>query len=151
MLTFAMMQRRLLRAGKIHIALSTMTAITLAANALTTTLPGGVAWAATWLFNQLGRRGVDRFVRTWMFLVAGGVSSFALFLVIAVGVETAGSHGPVASLRWLVFLLAIIPLLALLGEELHKKGLLHGRGQRLLVLVARLPGGHWATGAARTL
>ncbi|HLH28045.1 MAG TPA: lysylphosphatidylglycerol synthase transmembrane domain-containing protein, partial [Acidimicrobiales bacterium] len=123
MLVFAMLQRRLLRAGGCDIPLSTMTLVTLAANAVTGTLPGGVAWSATWLFNQLGRRGVDRFVRTWMFLVAGGISSFALFVVVAVGTEAAGNHGPVSSLRWLVFLLALIPLGVLTLEALHKLGM----------------------------
>ena len=48
MLVFALIQKRLLRAGNVDVGLGSMTAITLAANALALTLPGGVAWGATW-------------------------------------------------------------------------------------------------------
>jgi putative heme transporter len=122
MLAFALLQRRLLRASGTKVALLPMTAVTLASNAIDATFPGGVAWAAAWLFNQLGRWGVDRFRRVWMFLVAGGVSSFALFIVVGSGVELAGPHGPVASLRWLVFLLALIPVVALVLELFRDTG-----------------------------
>ena len=121
MVVFGRLQQRLLRAGGSSVPLPTMVAITTASNAVTGTLPGGVGWAAAWLYDQLGSRGVPRFTRVWAFLVAGGVSSFALFLVIACGVEIAGPHGPVASLRWLAFLLAVVPLLALVVEVLHER------------------------------
>lgn len=148
MLVFARLQQRLLRAGGTRLGLGTMTAVTVAANAVTGTLPGGVGWAAAWLFNQLGHRGVSRFLRVWMFLVAGGVSSFALFVVVAGGVWSAGPHGPVASLRWLVFLLALIPLVALLLEAFRSTAgvqRLLGAGARF---VCALPGGGRILGGA---
>lgn len=116
MVVFARLQQRLLRAGGAELGLGTMTAITTAANALTGTLPGGVGWAAAWIYDQLGTRRVARVVRVWAFFVAGGVSSFALFVIVAAGVEIAGGRGPVSSLRWLAFLLALIPLAALALE-----------------------------------
>ncbi len=116
MVAFAGLQRRLLRAAGSSVPLSAMTGLTLASNSIDATFPGGVAWAAAWLFSRLGRFGVDRFQRVWVFLVAGGVSSFALFLVVGSGVELAGSQGPVASLRWLVLLLALIPAVAVVLE-----------------------------------
>jgi uncharacterized membrane protein YbhN (UPF0104 family) len=73
----------------------------LAANALAGSLPGGAAWSATWSWRQLRQRGVDRRLATWVILVAGALSSFALFLLVVVGAEVAGDGGPVASLRWL--------------------------------------------------
>ena len=100
MVVFARMQRWLLLAGHVKLPLRTMVEITLAGNAISTTLPGGVAWAAAWAFGQLRRRGVDRFLRVWVFLVAGAVSSFALFILVAIGIEVAGGRGPVAGLRW---------------------------------------------------
>src|SRR5579875_3306587 len=141
MVSFALLQKRLFRAGGVQLGVWSMIAITTAANAVTGTLPGGVGWAAAWQFDQFGRRGVTRFLRVWVFLVAGGVSSFALFMVIATGVETAGSHGPVSRLRWLVFLLALIPIFGLLMEIFHNSRPV----QRLALLAeaetARLPGG----------
>jgi putative heme transporter len=142
MLTFARLQQRLFRAGGDRLPLSTMTSTTVAGNALNATLPGGVAWAAAWLFNQYGRRGVGRFNRVWVFLVAGGVSSFALFVIFAVGVEAAGSRGPVAWLRWPVLLLAVIPVLALVIESLHKTRPVRAGARWLGALLEHhLPGG----------
>ena len=121
MVFFGRMQQKLLRAGGADLSLPTMVSITTAANAITGTLPGGGGWAAAWLYDHLGSRQVARFLRVWMFLVAGGISSFALFCVIAAGVEIAGPHGPVASLRWLVFLLALIPVVAVALEALRAR------------------------------
>jgi uncharacterized membrane protein YbhN (UPF0104 family) len=113
MVVFARLQRRLLRAGGVTLPLRTMVELTVAGNAIATTVPGGVALAAGWEFGQLERRGVNRFLRVWMFLVAGALSSFALFLLVAIGIFVAGAHGPVADLRWAVVSLAAIPVAAL--------------------------------------
>jgi len=146
MVVFARLQRWLLRAGGVEVPLVDMVELTLAGNALAATLPGGVAWSAVWVFDQLRRRGVERFLRVWVFLVAGAVSSFALFVVVAVGVWVAGSSGPVAGLRWLVAVLAALPVLA--------AGLLALRrarpGRALLdagaAALARLRPGRWVLG-----
>src|SRR5262245_48017665 len=60
MLVFARLQRRLLRAGGVRLGLGTMLGLTVAANAMNATLPGGIAWAATWVFGKLSDRGVPR-------------------------------------------------------------------------------------------
>ncbi|HEX5267348.1 MAG TPA: lysylphosphatidylglycerol synthase transmembrane domain-containing protein [Acidimicrobiales bacterium] len=112
MVVFARLQRWLLRAGGVEIGLGEMTEITLAGNALGTSLPGGAAWAATWAFGQLRRRGADRVLAGWVILVAGALSSFALFVLVAAGAFIAGSTGPVAGLRWLAAVLAAIPVVA---------------------------------------
>lgn len=111
MVVFARLQRWLLRAGGVDIRLREMAEITLAGNAMGTSLPGGAAWAATWAFGQLRRRGADRILAGWVILVAGALSSFAIFLVVASGAWVAGSKGPVANLRWLAAGLAAIPLI----------------------------------------
>src|SRR5205085_11208303 len=109
MVVFARIQQRLLRAGNVDVGLGPMTAITLAANALALTLPGGVAWGATWVFRRLRRHGADRLLAGWVVLVAGALGSFALFLVVAAGIEIAGARGPVAHLRAGAATLAAIP------------------------------------------
>lgn len=113
MVVFAGMQRWLLRAGGVSVPRRAMVEITLAGNAMAATLPGGVAWAGAWVFGQLRLRGVSRFLRVWVFLAAGTVSSFALFIVVAAGIELAGSHGPVSGLRWAALVLAAIPVATL--------------------------------------
>jgi putative heme transporter len=144
MVVFARMQRWLLRAGHVNLPLRTMVEITLAGNAMATTLPGGVAWAAAWAFGQLRRRGVDRFLRVWVFLVAGAVSSFALFIVVAVGIEVAGGRGPVADLRWAALSLAAIPVAALLAQPVRRLAPVQNTANRIGAFVRRrVPGGRW--------
>ncbi|HEX6476562.1 MAG TPA: lysylphosphatidylglycerol synthase transmembrane domain-containing protein [Acidimicrobiales bacterium] len=115
MVVFARLQRWLLRAGGVRMGLRSMIEITLAGNALGTTLPGGAAWSATWAFGQLRRRGADRVLSGWVILVAGALASFALFVLLAVGSFVAGSKGPVADLRPLAAVLAAIPVAVGIG------------------------------------
>ena len=56
MVAFARLQRWLLHEGGVEVGLVPMVQITLAGNALSTSLPGGAAWAAAWAFGQLRRR-----------------------------------------------------------------------------------------------
>lgn len=118
MVVFARLQRWLLRAGGVRVGLRSMIEITLAGNAMGTTLPGGAAWSATWAFGQLRRRGADRVLSGWVILVAGALASFALFVLVAVGAFVAGSRGPVADLRPLAAILAAIPVIAAIGASL---------------------------------
>jgi putative heme transporter len=111
MVIFARLQRWLLRCGGVRVRLRDMVEITLAGNALSTSLPGGAAWAAGWVWGQLRRRSVERVLAGWVVLVAGALSSFALFLLVAVGAEIAGGKGPVASLRWVTRALVFLALL----------------------------------------
>jgi len=115
MVIFARLQRWLLKAGGVRIGLGEMVEITLAGNALGTSLPGGAAWAATWAFGQLRRRGADKVLAGWVILVAGALASFALFVLVASGAWIAGSQGPVANLRWLAAALAAIPVVVAAG------------------------------------
>lgn len=151
MVVFARIQRGLLRAGGVWLPLRTMVEITVAGNAVATTLPGGVAWAAAWVFGQLKRRGVDRFLRVWVFLVAGAVSSFALFVVVAVGVWLAGNRGPVAGLRWAVLVLAMIPVAALLLYPLRSTRPVRHLIEKLRDGLSSLPGGKRVTRAVQSL
>ena len=109
MVVFARLQRWLLRAGGVRVGLVTMVEITLAGNALSTSLPGGPAWSATWAFQQLRRRGAAKLLAGWVILVAGALSSFAVFVTLAVGTWVAGNRGPVAHLRWVAAVLAAVP------------------------------------------
>ncbi len=129
MAVFARLQRWLLRAGGVQVPSVSMVEITLAGNALSTTLPGGAAWSATWVFEQLRRRGAQKTLAGWVILVAGALSSFAIFVILAGGAWVAGSRGPVSSLRWLAAALAAIPLAVSAGYVLARRS---HRVQRLL-------------------
>lgn len=115
MVAFARLQRWLLRCGGIRVRLRDMVEITLAGNALSTSLPGGAAWAAGWIWGQLRRRSVDRVLAGWVVLVAGALSSFALFLMVVAGAFLAGARGPVAPLRWVGVALLTLAALIVAG------------------------------------
>ena len=115
MVVFARLQRWLLRCGGIRVRLRDMVEITLAGNALSTSIPGGAAWAAGWIWGQLRRRSVDRVLAGWVVLVAGALSSFALFLIVVIGAFLAGARGPVAPLRWVGVALLALAVLLLAG------------------------------------
>ncbi len=151
MVVFARLQRLLVRAGGVNLSLPTMVEITLAGNAIAATLPGGVAWAASWAFGQLRRRGVSRFLRVWVFLVAGALSSFALFVVVAVGIEVAGNRGPVADLRWAAISLAGIPIAVLLAALASRSHVVKRVETRLVAVVRRVPGGGFVLRSVRSL
>ena len=150
---FALLQRWLLAAGGVRVGLRSMVEITLAGNALGTTLPGGAAFSATWAFGQLRRRGADRVLSGWVILVAGALASFALFVLVAGGAFVAGSRGPVADLRPLAAALAAIPVAVGLGAVLLSRSAgLRSQSRRLLsVLEGRLPRTQPVFGAAGSL
>lgn len=115
MVVFARLQSWLLVAGGVRVGMISMIEITFAGNAMGTSLPGGAAWSAAWAFRQLRLRGASNLVAGWVILVAGALSSFALFVMVAIGTWTAGPHGPVSSLRPLVAGLACIPVVGVVA------------------------------------
>lgn len=110
MVAFARLQRWLLRAGGVRVRLVEMVEIILAGNALSSSLPGGPAWSATWAFGQLRRRGANRVLAGWVLVVAGVLASFAVFVIVVSGAFVSGDGGPLASLRWVAAALAAIPV-----------------------------------------
>ena len=121
MAAFARLQRWLLSAGGVEVPFAPMLEITLAGNAMSTSLPGGAAWSATWAFEQLRRRGAYKVLAGWVILVAGALSSFAVFVILAAGCWVAGSRGPVSHLRWLAAGLAAVPVLVWAGYVAAKR------------------------------
>ncbi|MGH9127609.1 MAG: lysylphosphatidylglycerol synthase transmembrane domain-containing protein [Acidimicrobiales bacterium] len=110
MVAFARVQRWLLRAGGVPLGLVPMVEITFAGNALSVSLPGGVAWGAGYAFEQLRRRGANRILAVWVVLAAGALDALALFVLIVIGVWGAGATGPARDLRIPAAILAAIPV-----------------------------------------
>lgn len=110
MVAFARVQRWLLRAGGVPLGLVPMLGITFAGNALSVSLPGGVAWGASYAFEQLRRRGADRTLAIWVVLASGALDTFALFVLIVIGVWGAGPTGPAKDLRLPAAVLGAIPV-----------------------------------------
>lgn len=120
MVAFARLQRWLLRAGGVRVGLVEMVEIILAGNALSSSLPGGPAWSATWAFGQLRRRGANSVLAGWVLVVAGILASFAVFVIVVSGAFVSGDGGPLARLRWVAAALAAIPVGAALAYVLAR-------------------------------
>jgi uncharacterized membrane protein YbhN (UPF0104 family) len=99
----------LLRAGGRRLSLAQVLGLTLAGNALSSSVPGGPAWAATFSFAQLRRRGVSRRTATWVLAMSTVASVAALVALLAVGAIIAGGRGPAAAL-WPLPLVLVIAL-----------------------------------------
>jgi len=116
----ALLQRRLLRAGKVRIGVGPLAAIALAGNAINSSFPGGGAVAAVFAFRQLRRRGADEAVTTWVMIAYASLAALTLAFLAAVGLLISGPDGPVGGL-WLL----LVPLVA--GPALGIAFLLHPR------------------------
>jgi len=109
-LAFVQLQRRLLLAGGVRTPLGAMTAITLAGNAMNTTLPGGGAFATVFAYRQFRRRGADEALTTWTVVAFTLLTALTLSLMAAVGLWVSGSDGPVSGLWPLIPLLLAVPV-----------------------------------------
>lgn len=114
-----------LQPGRVHIGTFKMAELTAAHNAITMSVPGGVAWSTAFLFDQLRRRGADRTLAGWAILASGAVSSFSLFLILAAAVEMT-STGPTTGAKVPIALLAAIPpMVAVVAAAVHGRGISH--------------------------
>ncbi|MBO0748595.1 MAG: UPF0104 family protein, partial [Acidimicrobiaceae bacterium] len=91
--SFAALQRRLLRAGEVDVPMPAMTGITVAGNAIQNTLPAGVLLAAAYNFRQYRRYGADDVLSGWAVVATAAVSLITLSLMAAVGLTLAASTG----------------------------------------------------------
>ncbi len=92
MATFAMMQRRLLGVGGRRVGTGPMLATTLAANALSVSVPvAGPELGAAFSFRRFKDQGADTSLAGWTLLVGGLASSFGAVLVLAAGGALSGN------------------------------------------------------------
>jgi uncharacterized protein (TIRG00374 family) len=107
MMTFALMQRRLLRAGDTHIGHGPMMATVFAANALSVSVPVvGPEIGAAFIYRRFRGQGADTALATWCLIVGGLVSWGAAIAVLAIG-GVASDNALVAGLAFLAGLLAL--------------------------------------------
>jgi putative heme transporter len=146
-IAFACIVWTALRAGGRRLGLGSMVSLSLASNALANTIPGGPAWAATFSFGQLRRRAVDRTLAACSLVFTLLMSTVALIVLLAIGVETAGSTGPAAPFRLLVVGLVLgAAALALLGIVVRLRPAVRAS---LIGTLGRLPVGRVDRLAAR--
>ncbi len=147
---FAALQRSLLGWGGVSVRSGDLVEITLAANAVAVSVPGGAAFAARWTYGQLRRRGAETVLAAWTVLVAGALASFALFVILAVGAFVAGDKGPVSSLRGLAAGLALVPVAVTVMVVLVRRSVtVHAWANELVARFDRHPHGHAVVHATR--
>ncbi len=86
----------LLRATGRRLTPGSVLGITLAGNALSSSIPGGAAWGATFSFDQLRRRGLSRRAAAAVLLQGVALSALALIALLIAGTVVAGGQGPAA-------------------------------------------------------
>jgi uncharacterized protein (TIRG00374 family) len=92
-LSYAAFQRRLLLAGRIRVNMVPITGISLAGNAIQSSLPGGVVFYAAYTFRQYRRFGADDVLSGWTLLAVNAVSFIALSVLATVGLAMALGTG----------------------------------------------------------
>lgn len=92
LLAFGTMHHRLLCAGGVRVRWRPVVGMTLAANALHLTMPGGAALSAAYGFRRRREFGAGPAVATWSMVAAGLASSAALVAVGAGGAAFLGVH-----------------------------------------------------------
>jgi uncharacterized membrane protein YbhN (UPF0104 family) len=95
MVAFARVQRRMLAAGGIRLALRRAIAVTFAANAMSVTLPAGPVLSTGYTFRRMRAWGASAPVITWGMLTSGVLSTLALTVIGAFGASLAGGHSNV--------------------------------------------------------
>jgi hypothetical protein len=94
---FALLQRRLLRAGGVRMSIGRANAVTYAGNALSTTLPAGPAVSVVYAFRQWRRAGASAQLATAV-IVLGGIFTTTAYSLIGLITLLAEPHsrGPAA-------------------------------------------------------
>src|SRR5580704_4430141 len=93
LVAFALIQKRLLEAGRVHVSTGRLTAVTVASTAIANSMPAGPVVSAVYAFGQYRRQGADEALAAWTLAAVFVDASVTLALVAAVGVTVAGAAG----------------------------------------------------------
>lgn len=110
--SFGALQRRLLRCGGVTIRLGFATALSLAAGAIASSLPGGPAFSSVYAFRQYRRKGADEALAGWVLLATLVCAALGLGLLSTAGVLLASRQGASYDLVGVIFGVLVITGLA---------------------------------------
>jgi uncharacterized protein (TIRG00374 family) len=91
---YALVQRRLLRAGGARLNRRTMVGLAVAATGITNLVPGGTAPASGWLVGQYRRRSISMPLAMWAVLAGGFAAVVSILVLLVVGAAIAGLLSP---------------------------------------------------------
>jgi putative heme transporter len=141
-LAFALLQRKMLRAGGVDVAVGPVAAITLAANAIANSIPAGSVIAPVYTFRQFRRLGADQALAGWSVVATFVAESITLAVVAAIGASVASAEG--ASLDLIGVIVTVLILAIAMGVVFVQKGALVWTVSAVLHLSQRLTG--WPRG-----
>jgi uncharacterized protein (TIRG00374 family) len=108
--SFALLQSRLLNAGKVRVGLGILTAITLAATSIANSLPVGPALASVFAYRQYRRKGATQGLAGWVVAASLVVAVVTLAGLAAAGLAVAGAEGASFDLVWVTVAVLLIAL-----------------------------------------
>jgi putative heme transporter len=112
LVSFAMLQRRLLRSGGVDIDLGYMVGVTFASAAIADSVPAGPAFALVYAFRRYRRRGADDALAGWTLLATLVCAALALGLLATAGVAIAAQEGAAYGLVGVVLGVLVISVVA---------------------------------------
>jgi uncharacterized protein (TIRG00374 family) len=127
-LAIASMQRRLLWCGRVKVAMTPMTGIALAGNAIQNSLPGGLAFYYVYTFRQYRRFGADDVLAGWTVVAVNAVSFVTLSGLAALGVMMALSSGNAYDLVEAILGIAIVASILIILWAERSRLLSHASG-----------------------
>jgi len=148
MVAFARVRQRMLRAGGVRVPLVRSVAVSYAAGALNTTMPGGGVVSAAYTFRRIRDWGAPTAVATWCIAVTGLLATATLCMVGATGIILGG--GSIGSLlQSAVEVTAVLLLMAGIAYLTSNADRLAGSAGGALRWGNRLRGRPAETGYAR--
>lgn len=141
---YGALQRQILLSGDLDLGLPRSTAITLAYNSLTNSLPGGVAWGSLFSYQQFRVRGADETLSVWAIVADNACAAVTLAALATVGLIVAGSSqtsglGVVAPTFGVIVGIVVVVIVA------WRRGLLRTLATGAVGLTKRLTGRPRAT------
>jgi uncharacterized protein (TIRG00374 family) len=122
--SFALLQARLLQAGKLRVGLGTLSGVTLAATSIADSLPLGSALASVFAYRQYRRKGATQALAGWVVAASLVVATVTLAVLASFGLAVAGAEGASYDLVWVTVGVLILAL-ALSVVFLKKRFLAH--------------------------
>jgi uncharacterized protein (TIRG00374 family) len=142
LVAFALVQKRLLAAGHVHVSTGRLVGVTAASTAIANSMPAGPLVSAVFAFRQYRSQGADEALAGWTLAAVFVVASVTLALVAGAGIAIAGAEG--AGLDLVGVTVAVLAGTLALGAIFLQRRALAWFVSRLVRITRRLVG--WPRG-----
>ncbi|HEY5148449.1 MAG TPA: flippase-like domain-containing protein, partial [Mycobacterium sp.] len=139
MVAFAAVRRQTLRAAGVTVPLRTAVAVSYAAGAVHTTLPGGTVLSIAYAFRRLRSWGASTVVATWCLTVTGLLATATLAVIGLTGLLLGGSGSVVPSVAEIAVVLVAMAGIVRLTRNPDRLGLAAGHVLRWINRLRRRP------------